>query len=113
MKRAALVGVLLVTALSAAPAAEAKPCYPAYCSHTLSVGQSPVHWATPKVRSLEVLEAHWQGHVLSYENHGCVSYASGYGITVKFNGCGPGLQRVRVTAISLRSTPARVRIVYG
>jgi hypothetical protein len=110
MRLLALAGALL--AFTPASAA-ARPCYPTYCSHTLTVGQSPVHWATPKVRELETLEARYKGRVLSYDNRGCVSYASGYGIVVKFNGCGPGLQRVRVTAISLRNSPVRVRIVYG
>lgn len=96
----------------AAPAS-AKPCYPEYCSHVMRVGQTPTKWATQKVRSLEVLEARYKGRALNYENHGCVSYASGYGITVRFNGCGPGAQPVRVSAISLRNHPVTIRIVYG
>ncbi|MEA2242679.1 MAG: hypothetical protein QOD24_2235 [Solirubrobacteraceae bacterium] len=79
----------------------------------MRVGQQPVNWATPRVRELSRLEARFKNHVLTYWNEGCVSYASGYGILVRFNGCGPGLQRLRVTATSLRSAPVIVRIIYG
>ena len=110
MKRIVLIGAVLAALLFASTAqAQIR-------SHWLRVAPAGAvtTWETPqRFSSFTRLDTYRGGHLLVYWNEGCRSYASGYGLLVRFSGCGKGAQSLQVSAVNLRPIAVNVRIVYG